>query len=62
VTVGRSGSVSPGYSIESLPITNPGALSGNETQGYIVLDAYDEVTENKSKVKTELPITISYMD
>ena len=62
VTVGRSGAVMAGYGISSLPITNPSALTGNESTGYVVLVAYDGVTENKSKVQTELPVKISYTD
>lgn len=62
VTVGSSGAVSPGYSIKSLPISNTQVLTGSETEGYIVLKAYDNTTENKAMVNTELPVVITYID
>lgn len=62
VTVGSSKAVMPGYSISSLPITNASALAGTDTKGYIVLVPYDVTTENKAFVKTELPVSIHYMD
>ncbi len=62
VTVGRSKAVMPGYGIMSLPITNPDALTGSETKGYIVLVPYNVSTEAKGFVETELPVTIIYSD
>ena len=62
IKVGSSGAVMPGYSIASIPITNAEALTGSETQGFIVLNAYNAVTENKTRVNAELPVTISYTD
>ena len=61
-TVGSSKAVLPGYSISTIPITNPTALTGSETKGYIVLVPYDNVTEEKKVVRTELPVTIRYAD
>ena len=62
VTIGSSKAVSPGYGIDSIPLTNVNALTGNETEGYIVLTPYNNVTESKSIVTTELPVTITYSD
>nr|MCR4611780.1 hypothetical protein [Lachnospiraceae bacterium] len=62
VTVGSSKAVSPGYSIKSLPISNFEGLSGTETDAYIVLNAYNNVTEEKAMVKTELPVKVTYVD
>lgn len=62
VTVASSGAVSPGYSIESLSLTNPSVLTGNESKGFVVLNAYNNVTENKAMVNTEVPVKITYND
>nr|MCR4612136.1 hypothetical protein [Lachnospiraceae bacterium] len=62
VSVGKSKAVSPGYSIKSLPIDDVSLLTGAETDGFIVLHSYNNVTEDKTIVKTELPVKVSYSD
>ena len=62
VTVGKSGAVSPGYSIKSLPVSNVESLSGSETKGFAVMRAYNEVSENKAMIDTEFPVKVSFSD
>lgn len=61
VTIAASGSVSPGYALEKLKLSNYSKinLESGEISGYIVLVPFDSVTNERALVQSELPVTIN---
>lgn len=60
VSLAKSGAVDPGYGIACVYLNDfaQANLSPGEYSGYVSLTPYDEKTNNKSMIETELPVTI----
>lgn len=64
ITVAESGAILPGYMVDNLELNEVGRtiLTGNETEGYIILTPYSIRTEDKGAVQPELPVVLHYED
>ena len=64
VTIAASGTVSPGYALEKLTMSNYSKihLKSGEIKGYVVLVPFDPVTNDRAMVQSEMPVTINLID
>lgn len=60
VVIAQSGAIDPGYGIQYMQLNDFAAanLNPGEYTGYVTLTPYDAKTNDKSMIRTELPVTI----
>lgn len=57
--IAKSGAILPGYQVRSISLLDGVTLDAGEYTGYVTLIPYDIVTNDKSMIETELPVSLS---